>query len=181
MNKFGNIRSTATKEKIHNALMYLLKRKKFEEIYVKDICKIACINRSSFYEHYQDINDLMTKTEAEFSRQMGEIFADPPNFDKGVFQNMFQFIYDHRDFYSVYLSNNDNFMEQTDFKNYLAEFSKSTQTKSKFKENEMIFHMAFFAGGLKAICKVWITQGMKETPEEMAEILRREYDRTQIK
>ena len=49
-----NTRSRATKEKIFKALMYLLKRKKFNEIYVKDICTVACIHRSSFYEHYTE-------------------------------------------------------------------------------------------------------------------------------
>lgn len=66
MNKISNMRAQATKDKIQRALIYLLKRKPFDQIFVKDICTIACINRSSFYEHYQDINDLMIKTEASF-------------------------------------------------------------------------------------------------------------------
>ena len=60
MNKEGNARSEATKQKINRALMYLLTHKSFNEIYVKDVCTIACINRSSFYEHYQDIKRVIS-------------------------------------------------------------------------------------------------------------------------
>lgn len=40
---------------------------------------------------------------------------------------------------------------------------------------DMEFHMAFFAGGLQAVCNAWIRSGMKKTPEQMADVILDEY------
>lgn len=176
MNKENNIRSRLTKEKIERALMYLLKRKSFSQIYVKDICEIACINRSSFYEHYLDINDLMIKVEANLSKQMQEVFLTLP-YTQQNFIKMFEHIKEHKEFYKAYLTYSDSsLMKEIDFKNFYEKFNSNNKTKNMFSENELIYHMAFFASGINAICKVWLLNGLKETPEQMAKIIEKEYD-----
>lgn len=175
MNKENNARKQSTKKKIYNALMYLLKHKSFNQIYVKDICAVACINRSSFYEHYQDINDLMIQTESYLSKQMKDIFKDPSHYDNACFVKMFEFIKDNKEFYTAYLTNNDaSFMEVTDFKSFISPM-KNSKAKYTFSETELIYHMAFFAAGLKAICKVWLKTGLQESPEQLAQIIAKEY------
>lgn len=166
-----NTRARATREKIYNALIYLLKHKKFNEIYVKDICTIACIHRSSFYEHYQDINDLMIKTEDELSKKISSIFDGVRTFERKCFVELFEFIGEHSDFYNAYLNNEGGqTMGQTDFIRYL----KTAQNAVGFN-SDIEFHMAFFSGGLQAICKVWLSKGMQKTPEQMANIIFEEY------
>lgn len=175
MNKQGNARASATKEKIRNALMYLLKHKKFNDIYVKDVCAIACINRSSFYAHYQDINDLMIQTENELSKQMNSIFDSFPVFNNENYIRLFEFIRENKEFYRAYLKNNDcSFMAQSDFKNRL-ETAKNFKVQLAYTESEMLYHMAFFGAGLNAVCKIWLMNGMQETPEQLAEIIKKEY------
>lgn len=163
-------RPQAAKEKIRNALMYLLRRKKFGEIFVKDICTVACLHRSSFYEHYDDINDLMIKTENYFSERTAEIFEGCDPFDRQSFVAFFEFIGEHSDFYNAYLNyGEERNMGRTDFTKYLK------SDKSADYEKDAAFHMAFFAGGLQAICNVWILTGMKKTPEQMADVILDEY------
>ena len=52
--------NTATKMDL--ALISLLKKKPFEFITVSEICKTAGVNRSTFYLHYETINDLLNET-----------------------------------------------------------------------------------------------------------------------
>ena len=178
MIKKEDTRAKLTKEKIRNALMYLLKRKSFNDIYVKDICTIACINRSSFYEHYQDINDLMIQVEGELSKQVASFFSDIPYFSRESFIKLFDFIKINAEFYTAFLTNREgSFMDMNDFKSFIPKMSKDIDVKSDYSENEIIYHMAFFAAGLSAICKAWLMNGMKETPEQMAEILLNEYSK----
>lgn len=175
MNTQGNARSRATKEKIYKAFMYLLRHKTFSEIYVKDICTIACINRSSFYEHYRDINDFMIETEGELSRQMHAIFSGSPYYSKENFIKMFEFIKANKEFYGAYLKNNDgSFMAKSDFDAYKKNVKSSTESLY-YSEREIVYHLAFFGAGLNAVCKVWLNTDMKETPEQMAEIIYKEY------
>lgn len=171
-----NVRSRVTKEKILKALLYLLKHKKFSEIYVKDICKVACINRSSFYEHYQDINDLMNQVEEGFSQEIKNFFPTTlPFFTNDCFVKMFTFIKENKEFYTAYLNNNEeSLMGRKDFLNYHATLSKGLMS-TKFGEDKMMYHMAFFSAGLQSLCKIWLNTGLKETPEEMAKIILEEY------
>ena len=45
-------------DKINKAFITLLQDKQLSEITVSDICKAANINRSTFYEKYEDISAL---------------------------------------------------------------------------------------------------------------------------
>ena len=43
------------------AILYLLHEKKFEYITITEICKKAGVNRSTFYLHYDNTNDLLSE------------------------------------------------------------------------------------------------------------------------
>lgn len=175
MNISFNQRYYSTEEKIQRALFSLLEFKKYNDIAIKEICYEAGINRSSFYAHYQDINDLMIKTENSLSKHMAEIFKPTKIWDEQVFVEMFNFLLENKNFYKAYLDTNEQtFMEKNDFVNYLNIVEKYNKSLN-FNSSERIYHMAFFAGGLKALCKSWIKTGCKETPEQMAKIITNEY------
>ncbi len=44
------------------ALIYLLENKDIEYITIKEICNKAGVNRSTFYLHYETMNDLLNET-----------------------------------------------------------------------------------------------------------------------
>ena len=58
MNVKNNKRHQETMDNINNAFASLLQDKRLSEITVSDICKVADINRSTFYEKYDDVSDL---------------------------------------------------------------------------------------------------------------------------
>lgn len=175
MNIVYNQRYQSTEEKIQNALFSLLKYKKYNDVSIKEICYEAGINRSSFYAHYLDINDLMIKTEQSLSKNIKDIFVLDKVWDNDVFEKMFEFIYKNKTFYNAYLNTNEQpFMERNDFLSFFHLLVK-TDKNNYVSEKEIIYHMAFFAGGLKAICKSWIQTGCKETPKQMTKIIQDEY------
>lgn len=150
--------------------MYLLKRKKFSEIFVKDICTVACLHRSSFYEHYRDINDLMIQTESELGKKIDEIFKGARPLERNRFVRFFELIKEYGDFYNAYLNCGD---EQNMGR---ADFSRQLKlARSLGYAKDMEFHMAFFAGGLQALCNAWILTGMQKTPDQMADVIIEEY------
>ena len=65
MNKKDNQRSRITKMLMKQAYMALLNEKKTDKISVKDICERSEINRSTFYLHYAEPNDLLIEIEDE--------------------------------------------------------------------------------------------------------------------
>ena len=51
-----------TARRMEEALIALLSEKNFEFITVKDICCTAEVNRSTFYLHYETIQDILSET-----------------------------------------------------------------------------------------------------------------------
>lgn len=48
--------------KMDKALIYLLGKKEFEYISIKEICSVARVNRSTFYLHYENTRDLLEES-----------------------------------------------------------------------------------------------------------------------
>ena len=55
----GNRRILYTKKAIKESLLKLLETNEIHQITVTDICKMADINRGTFYTHYKDAYDLL--------------------------------------------------------------------------------------------------------------------------
>ena len=51
-----------TAKKMNDALITLLETKDYEYITIKEICHVAKVNRSTFYLHYSNMNDLLEET-----------------------------------------------------------------------------------------------------------------------
>ena len=62
---FLDIRIEKTERAIKQAFMELRAQKPLEKIKVKELCDLACINKSTFYAHYQDIYALANAMEDE--------------------------------------------------------------------------------------------------------------------
>ena len=60
-----DIRIEKTERAIKNAFLELRGKKPLEKITVIELCRLACINKSTFYGHYEDIYDLSDTLEEE--------------------------------------------------------------------------------------------------------------------
>lgn len=56
---YPDIRVVRTKRSLKKALLTLLKEKKFKDITVTDIVSYAGVNRGSFYNHFQNKEELL--------------------------------------------------------------------------------------------------------------------------
>lgn len=66
MNTKNNQRTRLSKMLFKNALMDLLKEKgSINKVSVRELCDRAELNRSTFYAHYQEPNDLLNEIETE--------------------------------------------------------------------------------------------------------------------
>ena len=169
MNTVNNKRKKESREKIEKTFLQLIQKKNIESISVSDICKITGLNRSTFYANYIDIYDLVEKVKL----RMGEEFAST-QYAKNSKQ-------DHQGYINMFKEIKEN---QLFFKTYfkLEDISKSSinifnkELAEKYYDNKYIdYHIEFFRAGLNAVIKKWLNNGCKETPEEIAEILRSEY------
>lgn len=178
MNTTGNARFLATEEVIENAALNLLKRKRYDDFSIKDLCIEAGINRSSFYAHYQDINDLMIKIEAKFTQKIQVIWqlSTVGSFIE-CFTAFFEFVKENVDFYKSFIKSAQPSFSMPSMLNMSRKIlvDISNQKSLNYADDEIDYHLQFFAGGLKSITLFWIQNDCNKTPKEMAEILHKEY------
>ena len=60
------------------ALIELLNKKDFEYITIKEICEKAGVNRSTFYLHYETINDLLEECIENTNKNFLNYFSETP-------------------------------------------------------------------------------------------------------
>lgn len=62
---FMDLRVLKTKKNIRDAFLELRKKQSLDEIKVNALCEKAMINKTTFYNHYQDIYELSEELETE--------------------------------------------------------------------------------------------------------------------
>ncbi len=175
MNTKNNSRYKLSSEKIETTFLALILKHKYEDITVSQICQTANINRSTFYAHYDDINDLIIKIEAKFAKSMASIFNYGERQTHEAFVEMFTFVKENKYFYKAFLNIPYVTLAETNTKSAILANVKENDSSLAKKEIELFYRATFFGAGIKEICKIWINRDCKETPKEMALILYNEY------
>ena len=170
MNTPNNKRRKETREKISKVFISLLQTKEISEISVTDICRLAKINRSTFYVNYLDIYDLADKIGQELEQNVLSLYQEEreTNYNSNNFLKLFKHIKDNQIFYKTYfkLKMDQNFIIK-EYDYHLA--------KRLYNDKYIDYHMEFFKAGLNAIIKKWLDNGCQESPEEIEYILKSEY------
>jgi len=169
MNTQNNQKRKKSQEQIEKIFIQLIQKKNIDEISVSMICKIAKLNRSTFYANYIDIYDLAEKIKKNMEVEFAEFqLSNNAKQDSDGYLNMFKHIKDNQIFFRTYFKLEEIISDlPTQYRIELAE---------KYYDNKYIdYHIEFFRAGLNAVIKKWLNNGCKESPEEMAEIITSEY------
>ncbi|MBQ6947233.1 MAG: TetR/AcrR family transcriptional regulator [Clostridia bacterium] len=169
MNVKNNKRRKESQEKIERAFVELLQTREIKEITVSDLIKMTGLNRSTFYANYIDIFDLADKIRNHLADDFSSLFADYDYFNEqtGALK-MFTHIKENQIFYKTY------FKLCYDEKHLITVYDTKRAEKEQMDSN-IKYHIEFFRNGLNAIIKLWLAGGCKESPEEMAQVLKSEY------
>lgn len=170
MNTPNNRRRKESREKIEKVFVELLQSKNLNQIRVSDICKQAGLNRTTFYANYPDIYGLADSIRDRLEANLSGLYQE--EVETGVNSNnylkLFRHIQQNQIFYQTYfkLGYDDNYK----IVSYDIELAQK-----HFQDRFINYHMEFFKSGLTRIIKLWLQNGCKETPEEMFEIIKSEY------
>lgn len=175
MNKKNNSRYKMSSEKIETAFLSLLPENNYEKINISQVCSRAGINRSTFYCHYDDINDLVIKIENKFASSLASIFNYGERQTNEAFLEMFEFIKKNKSFYKVFLSIPYQTISETNTKQSILSNIKETKNAPTSNEIELRYRAGFFGAGIKEICRIWLERDCLESPKDMAGILLKEY------
>ena len=160
--------------KIEKIFIELLQKKEINEITISDICKLAKLNRSTFYANYTDIYDLADKLKDNLYQEVLNIYSTERKEKKHSynFLKLFNHIKENQLFYNTFfkLNYDNNYKHFEEFINY--DIFKQLYDE----ELELDYHITFFMAGLNAIITKWLNNGCIESPEEIDNLLKAEYN-----
>lgn len=179
MNPKGINRSVRkTKDKLRQALTQLLSQKPLNHITVREIAEIVDINRGTFYLYYKDVYDMIEKLELEMLDEFNDIVKlrisknknEPP---EPILSDVFTFLSENADMCLVLLGPNGDLSFINRLKELVRERCLYYWTEIYNAKSTLYFDYfyAFFISGCVGLFEKWLNNGMKESPEEMADIL----------
>lgn len=176
MNKKENKGYQTTHRQIMDTLIELLKGKDIKQVTVAEICRIVHINRSTFYEHFVDTYDVIEQIAAEISDEALELAPDVKP-TKDYFMNLFCHIREYKDFYSLFFKQGlpPSVKNKLLPKELPPDVENIAALRHIVTDVQFMYHHAFFQAGLSAIITNWLDRNCAESPEELYDILKSEY------
>ena len=108
--KVLNKRNTETKEKVHNALLTKLEMMDINRITILELCILAGINRTTFYNHYSSQFDVLNEIIQEYLENTSILIQtklkEGSNF-KECFVEALQYIRENTRFLKLLFSSNN--------------------------------------------------------------------------
>lgn len=177
MNRKDNGRSMQTKRRLTRAFSEILQTKEYTEISVQEICTLAGVNRTTFYTHFKSIQDMMAYMEESIgTRLFDALYTGKEPDTVGGREDLLNYLYFVRDNAAEFQICFRNATAET-FQNEIRHFLRETMRYYISRhhlaptiDTELILN--FYEAGLFAIIRNWVLTGTRETPEEIAEIVR---------
>lgn len=166
------------------ALLLLLEEKEYEFITVKEICAKAGVNRSTFYLHYENIDELLVEAigmiNSRFQKAFNNEKIEPYSSQK---ENLFlidddhlipylNFIKENRKVYKLIHNNPYIFQKQQTFQKLYDELFSIILDKYGVPGEDKEYVFSFFSFGLVAIIQKWIENDCKDEIEKMAKLMK---------
>lgn len=166
-----------TRQGLRQALLTLLKEKRYEDISVQDIIERADVARSTFYVHYLDKDDLLTGENGIFAESLGhEITEHSKNESSGSFSSLswFQHIQAQGDILKVIAKDPamDMAMKTLRFlihRNMVDALQAHTRSDRNVQVPVSLL-ADYLTDTLMTLIKWWYQNGLVYTPQQMDEI-----------
>ena len=154
-----------TIESIEEAMLLLLEETSLSKITITDIVKKAGVSRGAFYRNYTSKEDILHRTSMQYATATFlkmHAFRNDKN-ASNFWIGLFDYAMEHRSFYELIAKN--------DLSDIFIDCTKHLVDMAQIPEGINKYSLSFMKGAVSSVFGDWIENGMKETPEEMANYL----------
>lgn len=175
-------------EKMHRALISLLDKKDFELISIKELCDAAQVNRSTFYLHYDNINDLLSETvEAIYKEFFSHFDSEGPkdlSIDNLADDDLYfikpeylmpylDFVEENQKLFSLMYEKNEMMGAEKLYSGWFKGVFGPILTRFGASEKEQPLIMIFYLKGIIGVVTEWVNGGCKESKDEIISVIQR--------
>lgn len=166
------------------APLALLEEKDYDYITVKEICKKAGVNRSTFYLHYETIDDLLTESLSylfsKFTDKYGNNMQVNPRF--GTLKDLYlitpdyimpylEFLSENRRIFMTAINKPTVFRIKQYFDTMCIQLFNPILERFHVDVAEQKYILAFYISGMHAIIIEWLKSNCSEPMEFIANLL----------
>ena len=176
-----------TAVKMDKALIALLEKKDFEYITIKEVCQTAGVNRSTFYLHYDNTNDLLQETTRYITDGFLDYFTvDEKNISqKYIDLDLKELVFIEPKYLVPYLTyiidNKKVFMtaiKQFGVMNFRSVYDKMFEhifnpilERFNFPKSDREYVIRFYLTGITAIVMEWVKNDCIDSIEKISNII----------
>lgn len=175
-----------TAKLMNDALVLLLDKKDFDLITVKDVCDKAGVNRSTFYLHYETMDDLLAETLENANKSFLEKFRQaevaPPNLRAESLEELvivdeqrlipfLQFVKENVHIYAAFCHHPVLFNARKTYQKLFDGVFSPILARFGFNEGESVFMMEYYFNGMMALVMKWASGGCKEDVQDICRLL----------
>ena len=172
----GTTKFKNTANLMQQALFRLLDKKEFNEINVAEICKVAGVNRSTFYDHYENTSDLlqeaMNGSITEFMEKLKNANIKPTqaiNEDSNILISekylvpYLEYVKENKVMFRAYNNNAHTFSANSYDKLLIKNVFTPIYKKNGIYDESIIYYMSkYYLAGLNAIVSEWVKNNCKD-------------------
>lgn len=178
-----------TAAKMDQAFLALLEKKDFAYITVKEICEKAGVNRSTFYLHYETLEDLLSESVG----YMNEQFLAYMKQDTDVFMTSIKecpvselylitpkyltpylnYIKEHKRLFLTAMKNANALRLEDSYDGMFRFVFMPILERYQVPDEYRKYLMAFYVQGLMAIITQWLKNDCKDTIEQIIDVMQR--------
>ena len=170
---------------MNEALLLLLEKKDYDFITVTEVCNKAGVNRSTFYLHYETMDDLLFETIENINKKFKKTFdnevIDVNNLNR---KELFlirdeyllpylSFIRENKRIYKLIHNRPNIFRKQITFQKFYDQIFSKILDKYEIPKEEQEYLFSYFSFGLVAIIQKWIEKDCIDDIDKIAEIMKK--------
>lgn len=172
---------------MNEALIFLLDKKEYAFITVKEICEKAGVNRSTFYLHYETMDDLLSETIEYIGKEISKHYKSKTVIDTKYIATCpledlilitpkyllpyLEFIKERKKVFKTAYTQPNVLKTQEITYHLYQNFFEPILIRFNVPKNERKYRITFALKGVGAIIMEWVKNDCKESVEEMTEII----------
>ena len=173
--------------RMDKAFLELLEKKDFAFITVKEICESAGVNRSTFYLHYETIEDLLSEsTEFIYKQFVTHMNEEPSDFISKIdtchldelylitpnyMTPYLEYVKEHRRLFRTVTEKADTFRLDLTYAKMFYHIFEPILKRFGVPESDRKYLMTFYIHGLNAIITEWLKSDCKDSIEYIISVM----------
>ena len=171
---------------MNEALILLLEKKDYSFITVKEICEKAGVNRSTFYLHYETMDDLLSESIEYVGNKLHKKYSEKV-LNKQIISSSkledlilitpeyllpyLEFLKENKAIYKIAFSQPNVFKVDLVLKHLHKNIFGPILNKFAIPLNEQKYMMQFYLSGISSIIIEWIKNGCKDNIQSIVSVI----------